>query len=77
MHVVFRAFHGFAGQHALALLVNLEHVPFGLLPVPAKNDLEHMGHIIHEIDRVVPADDQPARFEVRLRAGLFFLVNVR
>jgi len=38
----------------------------------AEDDLKHVRHVIHEVDRIVPANDEIARFEVGARIG--FLV---
>ena len=57
---------------AFALIVDLHHVNLGFLPLPAEDDLKHMRHVVHEIDRIVPANDEVARFEVGARIG--FLV---
>jgi len=67
-----RLFHALARQHAFALFMDLQHVDLGLLPLPAEDDLKHVRHVVHEIDRVVPANDEVARFEVGARIG--FLV---
>ena len=48
-----RLFHALARQHAFGLLLYLEHVDLGLVPLPAEDDLKHMCHVVHEIDRVV------------------------
>ena len=69
-----RLFHALARQHAFALVVDLQHVDLGLLPLPAEDDLKHMRHVVHQVDRVVPANDPITRFEVRPRIG--FLVPV-
>ena len=69
-----RLFHAFARQHAFALIVYLQHVNLGFLPLPAEDDLKHVRHVVHQVDRVVPANDPVARFEVRPRIG--FLVPV-
>ena len=77
MHVVFRFFQAFARQNALAVSVNLQHVFFGLLPVPAKYDLENMRHVVHVIDRVIPADYQIPRLQRVLCVGFGLLFSCR
>ena len=57
----------FASQDALALLMNLEHMEFRLLPWPPKNRLKNVGDIIHEIDRIIPANDQIPRLKAGFR----------
>ena len=70
-----RLFHAFARQHAFALVMDLQHVDLGLLSLPAEDDLKHMRHIVHEVDGVVPANDEVARFEVGARIGFLVPVN--
>src|SRR5690606_32952413 len=48
-----------AGHHGPALVVDLEHQLVGLLTGVAEQLLEHVGHVGHEVDRVVPHDDDP------------------
>ena len=69
-----RLFHALARQHAFTLFVDLHHVDLGFLSLPAEDDLKHMRHVVHQVDRIVPANDPVTRFEVRPRIG--FLVPV-
>jgi hypothetical protein len=57
----------FTGQDTLALFMNLEHVEFRLFPRPPENGLKDMGDIVHEIDRIVPANDEVARLQAGFR----------
>src|SRR5439155_14816405 len=65
-----RFFHALTSQHALALLVHLEHVKLRLLFGPPKNLSKDMRDVIHEVDRVVPANNQVTGFQVRFRLVL-------
>ena len=73
---MFSLLHRGAGDHAFALLVDLQHVKFSFLPIPAKNNLEDVRDVGHQIDRVVPTNHQPSRFEIGFRSGLFFTPDV-
>jgi len=75
--IVLGFFHALAGQHALALLVDLQHVELGFLFRPAKDPLEDVGDINHEIDRVIPANDQVTGFQPGFRFFLSFPSNFR
>ena len=72
-----RSLHAFAGQHALALIVNLQHVEFRFRLRPPEHNLENVRDVGHEIDRVVPADDQVTGLQLALVASLFFFLDVR
>lgn len=50
--------------------MNFEHVSLGLLATPTKDLLENMGHIRHEVDRIIPDDDHELRLASRLGLGL-------
>jgi hypothetical protein len=63
----------FAGEHAFALLMNLEHVELRFLFCPAENHLEDVGDVIHQVDRIIPANHLVARLELVLWLGLFLL----
>jgi hypothetical protein len=73
--IKFRLFHAFTRQHAFALVMDLQHVDLGFLPLPAEDNLKHMRHVVHQVDRVVPANDPIARFEVGARIGFLVLVD--
>jgi hypothetical protein len=73
--VKLRLFHDLARQRAFALIVDLHHVNLGLLPLPAEDDLKHMRYVVHQVDRVVPANDPITRFEVRPRIGFLAPVD--
>ena len=70
VHVMLRFFKTFTSQNAFALLVNLKHVKFRFLFSPAENPLEDMGDVIHEVNGVIPANDQVPGFKPAFR--LFF-----
>src|SRR5437667_11906632 len=67
MHVMLGLFHALTSQNALALLMHLKHVKLRLFPGPPENLLKDMRHIIHEIHRVIPANDQETRLQPRFR----------
>ena len=48
-------FSAFPDQDTFSFLVNLDHVLFSFLLVPAKDFHEHVRHIIHEVHGVIPA----------------------
>src|SRR5258706_6577920 len=77
MHVMFGLLHALAGQHAFALLVDLEHMKLGLLPRPAENGPEYMRDVLHVIDRVNPANQQKAGLQARLWLVLGLLHGAR
>src|SRR5699024_9489822 len=52
----------------LALVVHLEHQLVRLLAVHAEQHLEHVGHVAHGVDRVIPHDALP--WPIRLGHGL-------
>lgn len=62
MHIELGTLERLPGEATPALMVDLEHVPLCLLAVPTENALEDVGDIGHQVDRVIPADDQKARF---------------
>jgi carboxyl-terminal processing protease len=70
VHVVLGFFHAVPRQHALALLMDLEHMEFGFLARPPEDNLEHMGYVIHEVDGIIPANDQVARLQAGFRLVL-------
>lgn len=76
MHVKLGFLHALARQHALALVVDLGYVMLGLLPVPAEDHLENVCYVIHEVHRVIPANDQITRFEVRPRIDPLISLNI-
>src|SRR4051812_36773625 len=47
-----------------ALLVHVEHQPLGLGQRVAEELLQHEGHVLHEVDRVVPDDDHPGSVRI-------------
>ena len=53
------AFPGARRDHCPALVVDVEHQLGGLLLRVAEELLEDEGHERHQVDRVVPYDDQP------------------
>jgi len=58
VHVVLGFFKTFPGQYAFALFMNLEHMKIRLGFGPTEDFLKNVGDILHEIDRVVPANDK-------------------
>jgi len=70
MDVGLGLFTGFADKDALALVVDLHHVFLRLFPVPPEDDLEDMGHVIHEVHRVIPADHDKAGIQLGIGLGL-------
>lgn len=64
----------FPRQDALALFMNLQHMELRLLPRPPKNGLKNVRDIIHEIDRIIPANDQIPRLQAGFRL-LFCLLD--
>jgi 3-deoxy-7-phosphoheptulonate synthase len=77
MNIMFRTFHAFAGEDTLALMMDLQHVPLGLGLGPAEHFPKHVRHVIHEVDRIVPADHQEAGLQVVPRIGLSILLDFR
>jgi len=77
MHVMFGPFEGIADQHALTLVMDLEHVEFRLLALPAKNGLEDMGDVSHQVHGIIPAHHQIARFQILFGIGLLIFLNLR
>jgi hypothetical protein len=69
VHIMLRFFETLTSQDAFALLVDLEHMKFGFFSGPPKHGLKHMGDVIHEIDRVIPANNKITRLQARF--GLF------
>src|SRR6185437_5397234 len=59
LDVAFHRLAGAARDHGLALVVNVEHQLFRLRPGIPEYVLEHVSHIGHEVDRIVPDDRQP------------------
>src|SRR5579875_255658 len=67
------ALHGLprAGRDdGLALVMDVEHQLLGLGPRVAEHPLEHVGHVGHEVHRVVPDDREPGPVDVGALAGL-------
>jgi len=62
-------FKAFTSQNTFALLVNLEHMKLGFFSRPSEDDLEYMGYVIHEVDGIIPTNDQISRLQAGL--GLF------
>src|SRR4051794_15963253 len=64
-----------AGDDGLALVVNVEHELVGLLLAVSEQLLEDEGDIGHQVDRVVPNDDDPrlVRPDVFADDGLSYL----
>src|SRR5207302_2009306 len=58
-HVHLGLLPGSAGHHGPALVVDVEHELGGLLLAVAEQLLEHVGDVGHQVDRVVPDDDDP------------------
>ena len=77
MHVMFGPLHALARQHALAVIVHLQHVELRLRLRPAEDDLKHMRDVVHQVHRVVPANHQEARLQFALWIGLVFFANIR
>lgn len=69
-------FQAFAGEDAFALVMDLEHVIFGFLLLPAKNHLEDVRHVLHEIYRIIPANNQVTRIEAGLWVRFFRCLEV-
>ena len=67
---MFSLFEAVSDKDAFAVIVNLEHVVFGLLARPAENLLEDMCDKVHRVDRIVPANNQVTSFVSF--AGFFF-----
>src|SRR5690606_40905607 len=62
LHIAFHLFAGSAGHDGLAFVVNVHHQLLGLLPRVAEHRLEDVGHVGHQVDRVVPDDRHPRQF---------------
>lgn len=75
MNVMLRLFHTGSREDALPLLVHLQHVEFRFLLCPPKYLLEHMRDVVHVIHRIIPADHQITRLQ--LRPGLAFHLYLR
>jgi hypothetical protein len=60
-------FHAITLEDAFALFVNLQHVELGLFAGPAENNPEDVSNVIHVVDRIIPTNDQIARFQTGLR----------
>ena len=56
-------------DHRPAVVVHLEHQLLGLLLVVAEVLGEHVGHVGHQVDRVVPHDGHPRRGQDRDLVG--------
>src|SRR5580658_9682857 len=59
LDVVLHRLPGPGGDHRLALVVHVEHQLGGLLLRVPEDVLEHVGHVRHQIHRVVPHDGDP------------------
>ena len=59
---VFGFFETVADEDAFAVIVDLKHVKFGFLTGPAEDFLKDVGDVIHEVDGIVPANNEIARF---------------
>ena len=55
-------FQAVPNENAFPIIVNLQHVVFGFLVGPAENLLEHVRDVFLRIDRIVPANNDVARF---------------
>jgi hypothetical protein len=64
MGIVFGLFQAISDQDALAFLMDLHHVLLCLAQRPTKDLLEDVGHIIHEVNRIVPANNPIQRFKL-------------
>ena len=62
--IVFGLFQAISDQDALAFLMDLHHVLLCLAQRPTKDLLEDVGHIIHEVNRIVPANNPIQRFKL-------------
>jgi hypothetical protein len=69
MDIILGLLEPLPGHHAAPFLVHFEHVRLRLLLVPSEDLHEHVGDVVHEVDRVVPDDDQ--------EPGIEFLPRVR
>ena len=71
-HVPLHGLPGAGRDYGPALLMDIEHELFGFALRIAEDLLEHVGHIGHEVHRVVPHDGDPRRvgddFLMRFRA---------
>lgn len=63
LDVEFSAFPHAAPQNGAALLMNFQHVFFGLLARKAENPLKNHGDVRHQIDGIVMHDDLPRKIE--------------
>src|SRR5687768_8197760 len=59
LHIAFHLFARAAGHDRLALVVYVQHELLGLLLGVAEDRLENVGHVGHQVDRVVPDDGYP------------------
>jgi len=60
------AFHRFAvacGHDGSAVVVHLKHQPFGLLRGDSEVTAKNVGHIGHQVDRIVPDQRHPGSIE--------------
>ena len=70
LNVKLRAFPHSAPKDRSALLMNLEHVLFRLLPRKSKNFLEDHRNVTHQVNRVIVHYDLPGKIELLGRASL-------
>src|SRR5438067_558824 len=69
MDVMLGLFHALARKDALAGVMDLEHVVFGFGFGPAENNLEDVCHVLHQVHRIIPANDEVTRLEGFLGFG--------
>ena len=77
VHIMLRFLETLTGQDAFPLLVDLQHMKFGFFPGPSEHGLKHVGDIIHEIDRIIPTNNQVARLQSGFRLFLCDLDRTR
>src|SRR6185437_8852045 len=66
LDVAFHRFPGPGGDHRLALVVHVQHQLGGLLLRIAEDVLEHVRHVRHQVDRIVPDDRDPGPVRYRI-----------
>src|ERR1700733_14217712 len=76
MNVELGLLEAFPRQHAFAFMMDLEHVFLGPPAFPTENFLEDMGDVVHEVDGIIPANDEEARLKAGLRIGLVGVFNL-
>src|ERR1700733_2960776 len=73
--IPFHGLPGSGGHDGLALVVNVEHQLLRLWLGIAEDSLEHVGHIAHQIDGIIPDNRDPWCIQPSILAR-FWLLNL-